>query len=241
MHANDACNNKRAIVGIVEKGQQVLRSRIHFSPRQRLWVVYLIRDINMNRLVSTQLDMLEHIKPGQWVPGIRNLRRATRRFECLPKEFDGDVNVAVDKVALAMKSLTCDEVYVSRVNTKTRKIYVRFLTNAKFLDVLTLQVCTQHQADTQGHISIFALSESTCLCPPTIPGAALWGGIFCLFPFGDGGENAFHIQKAKHVLLACKYIARAEDDSEASVDSGKSSRQVVVAPGGVDAAATTVR
>jgi hypothetical protein len=157
--------------------------------------------------VSWQINVLDHMRPGSWLPGFfKNRHRAQRSYTCAPGTFSNNVVTAMADVGAMLEENKTTHMYVARVNAAKRRVYVHFLTPAKWLDVLTIHFCTQAQADEQGFVSFDLVSRSTCIIPASVPGAPILGAIFCWVPFRDHLQNSKHIQAVVKIMNSKKVI-----------------------------------
>jgi hypothetical protein len=148
--------------------------------------------------IDMQMRQLDTLRPGSWVPGIKQRHRGTKTYTCTPGLFKNDVAVAVETIH---KMLATKDSPTSRVAyTGTDSVTMYFITPVKFLDVLTIKVCSQSEADEQGYVSLAIVSRSTCMVPASVPGAPLFGSILAFFPFRDWGQNKKHIRHVGSIL-----------------------------------------
>jgi hypothetical protein len=149
--------------------------------------------------IDMQMRQLDTLRPGSWVPGVKEAHRVTKTYTCTPEMFNNnDVDVAV---ATIHEMLDANDNRTSRVAySGTDSVTMYFTTPVKFLDVLTIKVCSQAQADAQGYVSLTIVSRSTSAVPASVPGAPLLGSVLAFFPFLDWGENMRHIRHVAKIL-----------------------------------------
>mmetsp|Transcript_13512 Transcript_13512/g.34324 ORF Transcript_13512/g.34324 Transcript_13512/m.34324 type:complete len:168 (-) Transcript_13512:287-790(-) len=132
-------------------------------------------------LVSVQAAVQGAIRPGTWLPGVRNFHSEVQEWT-----ISVPVVEAMEKVWAAAEELR-DAGYSPRKLDKENKVVVIdfFTAKAKWLDQVVLRFSSLGSG-----CKCVATNSSTGVFPLVIPLAPVLNVALCWFPFGDGGKCA---------------------------------------------------
>ena len=142
---------------------------------------------------NAQAPIQAFIRPGVWIPGVKNLHSFRERWiieSATPDECLEDVTQAIEKVD------TGEHLVTHKVNKERQFIQIFSFTAASWLDVVEIRFHATSEGRTEGE----AYSFSSGVLPACCPLSFVFNVIFCWVPFWDHNFNERRLRELKKAM-----------------------------------------